>query len=198
MKRSDLMIGGLIVGGLGLIAGCESKPAKSTNGASSTTQNSGGATPAATPPATVSLPTDLFVEAAPPDARGVGELKADAQASGSITITGKVGGRVNPFVEGAAIFVLTDGALKSCTDLHPGACETPWDYCCEPKDSLMANTATIQVVDKDGKPLRTSLEGAHGLIGLATVTVVGTIAEKGDDLLIVNAEHIHVTPSAGG
>ena len=72
-------------------------------------------------------------------------------------------------------------------------CATPWDYCCEPPESITAGTATVQFVGADGKPLAVELQGQGGLAPLATITVTGVVAEKDDaGLFIVNATGIHV------
>lgn len=141
-----------------------------------------------------SLPEGLFVDAAPEGGRGVGEVKADTEVTGDVVIVGRIGGRVEPFVPGAAMFLITDAKLLSCDQMgEKDHCKTPWDYCCEPRDSLLANTATVQVVGEDGKPLALGLKDVSGLKPLVTVTVVGSVAAREDGgTLVVNAKHIYV------
>ncbi len=144
------------------------------------------------------LPANLFMAEAPKDAMSVAEAKADADASGEVVVRGRIGGRKEPFVDGAAVFLLADASMKACNELHGDGCKTPWDYCCEPRDSLAAKTATVQVVGEDGKPLRVGLEEEGGLEPLATVVVVGEIAKRGDSgVLVINARRIHVESAAG-
>jgi len=138
------------------------------------------------------LPAGLFVDQAPPGSRGVAEIKADAGATGEIVVHGRIGGRVRPFVDGAAVFLLADTGMKTCADLHGDACKTPWDYCCEPRDSLAARTATVQIVDAEGQPLRIDLDGRHGMSPLAEVTVAGEVAHRDGGSLVINARKIHV------
>ena len=140
------------------------------------------------------LPSDLFVDQAPPDARSVADLKADTSATGEVVVYGRVGGRVKPFVDHAAVFLLADTSMKSCDQLHGDACTTPWDYCCEPRDSLTAKTATIQILGDDGKPLRVDLNGQAGISPLAELTIAGEIAQRDGGSLVINARKIHVTP----
>ena len=157
-------------------------------------------TPAATSAKTTlsALPAGLFVSTPPAGARGVGEVKADATATGEVVIHGRLGGRKEAFVNGVAVFLLADASMKSCNELHADSCPTPWDYCCEPRESLSAKTATIQVVGPDGKPVRTSLEGQHGLTPLTEVTVAGTVALRDDaGTLVINANRIHVKADGG-
>lgn len=139
------------------------------------------------------FPVDLFVATAPEGARSVGDIKADAEATGDVVIVGRVGGRTEPILTGAAMFLLTDSSLLSCDQKGNMACPTPWDYCCEPRDLLLANTATIQVVGKDGRPLELSLTNMPGFKPLVTVTIAGKVAKRDDKgTLVINAEKIHV------
>ena len=149
------------------------------------------------PAAAATLPAGLFVEEDLPAGRSVGELKADANATGEVVVHGRIGGRVEPFVNGAAVFLLADANMATCNESHEEACPTPWDYCCEPRDSLMGNVATIQIVDANGKPLRLDLAGQHGLSPLAELTIVGDVAQRDGGALVINARKIHVKPNAG-
>lgn len=174
---------------LGMVfAGCEQKDAATK-------------TPADAPAkaAVAALPPDLFVLTPPEGARGVGAVKADADATGDVVIHGRLGGRKEPFVDGFAVFLLADVSMSPCgAESDNPCCATPWDYCCEPRESLAAKTATIQVVGANGKPLRTSLEGQHGLKPLKEVTVAGKVAQRDDaGTLVINANRIHVKASGG-
>jgi len=169
---------------MGLVAccgtGCEQKPQPTVPAADSSAS-------------AAALPAGLFVDAPPAGARNVAEVKADAEASGEVVIQGRIGGRPEPFVNGAALFLLADSAVKTCDELHGDGCPTPWDYCCEPRESLAAGTATVQVLGADGRPLRVGLNGQHGLSPKATVTLVGDVAPRVDtSTLVINARRIHV------
>ncbi len=164
-----------------VLFGCEQQPVQQANAPTPDPET-----------ATAGLPTDLFVETAPEGARSVADIKADATATGPVVVTGRIGGRPEPFVEGAAVFLIADAEMKDCKQLHGDGCPTPWDYCCEPPDSLAAKIATIQIVDPDGKPLHIDVSGEHGLNPLATVTIAGEIARRGEGSLVINAQQIHV------
>jgi len=138
------------------------------------------------------LPAGLFVDEAPSGGRSVADLKADKRATGEVVIHGRIGGRKQPFVDGAAVFLLADAGMKSCAELHGDACRTPWDYCCEPRESLAAKTATIQIVGADGKPLRADLAGQQGMSPLAELTIAGEVAQRDGGTLVINARTIHV------
>lgn len=166
----------------GWIAGCDNKPTDNeTTAADAPNAQSPG------------IPAGVFVNPAPAGAVGVHELKQDKASGGDVVVRGRIGGRARPFVEGAAVFVLTDSALKSCDQRHGDNCKTPWDYCCETPESIAANTATIQIVDADGKPIRVSAEGRHGLKPLAEIVIRGEIARRSEDgNLVINAKEIAV------
>lgn len=167
---------------LGFAAGCEQKPPP----------RAPAAPPAASQP-TAALPADLFVTQAPAGARRIADIKADPNAAGEVVVHGRIGGRKAPFITGTAVFLLADASLKPCNMLHGDSCPTPWDYCCEPRDLLTADTATIQIVGADGKPLRTELAGQHGLAPLAEVTIAGEIAQRdASGSLVITARRIHV------
>ncbi len=188
MIRNAVALTGMIALVL-FVLGCEQKPTAET------AAGAGANAPSKTK--TASLPADLFTEEAPEEARPVGEIKADADADGDVVIHGRIGGTRDPFVDGAAVFLLADTSMKPCNELHGDSCPTPWDYCCEPRESLAAKVATIQVVDEAGKPLRVDLDGKHGLLPLTEITVAGEIASREGGNLVVNAKRIYVNPNAG-
>lgn len=166
-----------------LLAGCSSpaEPKPSAN-----TSNGGSAIPAA-----------LMLSAEPAGARDVIELKRDAKEGDTVVVRGRIAGGKEPFVEGRAIFTLGDRSLPTCADRPGDTCPTPWDYCCEPKEKITEHTATIQVVDAEGRPLKSGLKDYQGLKNMAQVVVAGRVAQKqGSDLLVVQATGIFVQPAA--
>jgi hypothetical protein len=155
----------------------------------------------ATPPAKAAagaagLPAGL-VTTGPADGPGVAAAKATAKQGQPITLVGRIGGSRRPFVEGRAVFTIVDPAVKSCSDLGDADhCETPWDYCCEPRENLKRHIATIEIDGADGKALPVAVKGVAGLDPLATVAVTGTVTEANDaGLLVVRATHIEVKPA---
>lgn len=97
-----------------------------------------------------------------------------------------------PFADTFAIFILSDLRLPLCQE----GCPTPWDYCRTPRETIVANLATIQAVDGVGKPLKTSLRGVRGLKPSADVIEKGIVAKMGKNFMIVNARNISVVNSA--
>lgn len=144
----------------------------------------------------VALPDGVFVETAPDGAQDLGEVKASAKEGDVVVVAGKVGGTMEPFVKGRAVMTVAGlSGITSC-DKRPGDnCPTPWDFCCDDPKSILANTATVELVDAEGRPLKVDLEGAHGLAPLSEVVVRGTVGPRPDPgVLVIHADAIHVKP----
>lgn len=125
---------------------------------------------------------------------GIGEVKKSAQTGETVRFVARVGGRAACFVPGSAVFIVADPILEDCIQKGDG-CPKPWDYCCEPKERLRANTATVRLVDADGNPLAGTAEGLGGLEPLRTIEVVGVVRETGPEgLFVVDAEQLFVSP----
>ena len=171
-----------------VLAGCESSSEKKTSGEQVSSHPS------------AALPAGLILTAAPADAQNVIEAKKKAKTGDDIVVRGKIGGQVKPFVEGRAVFQLVDSSLPTCNMTPGDTCETPWDYCCEPKDQIAAKSMTVQVVGEDGKPLKIDLNGHDELKPMARVVVRGKVAERPDEkTLTLQAKGIFVdTTSAKG
>jgi hypothetical protein len=68
----------------------------------------------------------------------------------------------------------------------------PWDYCCETKEDITANSATIQIVDAKGQVLRTDLKGRRGIKELSELVVTGKVAVAEAKALVINVSSIVV------
>ena len=164
------------------VAGCGEDEASSTSSA---------------PPAASSaqLPADLVVADAPADAQDVTAVKKTAKDGDAIVIRGKIGGGEEPMAKNRAMMTILDPSVQTCDKVPGDSCKTPWDACCEPSEKIAANSATVQVVGADGKPLAGTLAGVANLKPLSTVTISGTARRPADsDVLIVEAKQIHVAP----
>lgn len=136
-------------------------------------------------------PTQWILTDLPEGAAGVTELKSTAVEGEAVVIRGRIGGSKAPLSAGSPVFTLVDLSLPSCAENPEDRCRTPWDYCCEPRDVLAANMATIQMVDSDGNPLTTDL--SQILSPLDEVVVVGTVgARPTAGVLTVRASGIYV------
>lgn len=143
-----------------------------------------------------SPPSGFFVEKQPENVRDVSEARKSGtlKAGDKVVLRGRVGGSKEPFVAGRAMMTLVGRGLKACNENPDDKCTKPWDYCCEPKEDILANSVTVQVVDAKGQVLRTDMKGRRGLKELSEVVVVGKVASADGKAVVVNAESIHVTP----
>jgi len=186
MKRMLAMCVSVVAFGLAA-GGCEKKQ-DAAPGA--------GASPGSS--AATGLPSGLFLASAPESAQEVKSAKAAVKQGERVVMRGRIGGSVEPFAEGRAIFTLMDSALPACSDNPDDHCTTPWDYCCETRKDILAHAATVRVSDAEGRPLRVSLKGVSGLTELAEVVVVGTVTERDDaGNFVVDASGLYVASKAG-
>jgi hypothetical protein len=123
------------------------------------------------------------------------EIRKQASPGDEVSFRAKVMGTLHPFVEGRALMVVGDPDTMISCDLmsEDDQCETPWDLCCESKDSLRNGSATVQVVDADGKVLNENLRGNKGLKELSLVKITGIVAPLSTaEALLINATAIDV------
>jgi len=148
--------------------------------------------PGAGSPSALALAERVFATTPPAGARPLAESKQSAKAGDRIVVSARIGGREQPFVDGRAVIVVADTALSMCNEREGDGCPTPWDYCCETPESIVANTATVIVADAAGTPLATSLRGVGGLEPGRAIVVAGTVSENAGGGLVIVAESIHV------
>jgi hypothetical protein len=141
---------------------------------------------------------DWFSPSPPAGAQAIHLIRSQVKSGDEVTISGRIMGRSKPFVDGRAAFILGDPAkLTPCNERPDDECEEPWDVCCDSAEAKKIGTATIQLVDAEGRVLKQSLKGSHGLTELATVTLTGVVApESSPESLIINATRIHVGPKS--
>src|SRR5688572_703401 len=176
----------LAVASVGVVVGCDSDEAPTTPTPAQPTAESAAA-----------LPSNLFLTKAPDGAIELAAAKKSAKPGDEVIVRGRVAGQMEPLAPNRAILTLLDGSVKTCEQVPGDGCKTPWDACCEPRESLQANTATIQIVDADGKPLKTTLRGAHGIEPLKEVTVVGKVKDSGGaNTLVIDATGLYVKGSS--
>ena len=129
----------------------------------------------------------------PTDAKPVIEVRQDAKDGDEVTVTGRIGGDVDPWVAGRATFVIVDPSLTPCSEREGDSCKTPWDYCCD-LDRLATAKATIKVVDDQGQPVATDARELLGVKELQTVTVHGKAKRDEAGNLTVLASKVYVKP----
>lgn len=147
--------------------------------------------PQATTP-TVSL-EKYFTQTTPSNPQPIHQIRTTAKPGDTITISGLVMGREKPFVDGRAAFILGDPAkLTPCNKMPDDHCTTPWDACCDTPEAKLEGTATIQITE-NGRVLKQSIKGEHGLKELSTVTLTGTVDKSSTpEALIINATALHI------
>ncbi len=141
------------------------------------------------------LPAGFFLASAPAGVKDVIAAKKGAKPGERIVVRGRVGGSKEPMATERAIFTIMDLGLQPCGVGKMESCPTPWDYCCDPRDVITKNIATVQVVDSAGRPLKAGLQNMGKLAPLAEVIVEGQVASGSTgDSLVVNASGIFVKP----
>jgi hypothetical protein len=152
-----------------------------------------GCSPAVTPvtsaPSTVDA-TQYVLSEEPEDAADVIQVRQAAQDGDDIVIVGRIGGRINPWIEGRAAFSIVDSSLKACTDIPGDTCPTPWDYCCE--GNLSTGSALVKFIDNDGQLVKANAQELLGVKELSTVVVQGKAKRDEAGNLTVLANGIYV------
>ncbi len=147
----------------------------------------GGCGNSPTPGAPATTPTWLLA-AMPTGAIPVAEAKQSAREGDQVVVRGRIGGRREPMNANVAVFVMIDPAIPHC---KIGECKIPWDYCCETPESITTNSATVQLVGDNGKPMPIDL-GRHALKPLDEIVVVGTVGPRPTaEVFVIRAEKIH-------
>ena len=140
------------------------------------------------------LPATLFAAKTPENARDISEArKAGTMKVGDeVVLRGRVGGSKEPFVAGRAVFTLMGRGLKACNENPDDKCSKPWDYCCDTKQEILANSVTVQVVDAKSQIIRTDMKGRRGMKELSEIVIVGTVVVADGKAVVVNATSMHV------
>lgn len=140
------------------------------------------------------LPADTFTDQPAPAAKDISEARKAGgfKVGDEVVLRGRVGGSKDPFVAGRAMFTLVGRGLKACNENADDKCRRPWDYCCETKEAILANSVSVQFVDDKGQVLRTDMKGRRGLAELSDVVIVGKVAAADRKAVVVNATKIAI------
>ena len=125
----------------------------------------------------------------PAGAQDVIQVRAAAKDQDEVTVVGRIGGSVDPWVKGMAAFTIVDPSKRACSDIPGDECETPWDYCCE---TLTGATALVKFVDEDGRVVKTDARELLKLKELQTVVVRGKAQRGAEGNLVILATGLHV------
>ena len=148
----------------------------------------GGCKDSSTSPGAPATTPTWLLAAMPSGAIPVAEAKQSAREGDRIVVRGRIGGRREPMTAGVAVFVMIDPAIPHC---EIGKCKIPWDYCCETPESITTNSATVQLVGDNGKPMTIDL-GKYALKPLDEIVVVGTVGPRPTaEVFVINAQKIH-------
>ena len=138
------------------------------------------------------LPAGFILGAAPAGARNVAEAKKEVKEKDVIVLRGHIDGE-HPFTEGRAMLTLVDMKLTPCNEKADDKCPT----LCDPKETILEHSASVQVLGADGKILKTDLKSVKGMAPLSIIVVQGTVAERPDPkVLVINATGIYIEKEA--
>jgi hypothetical protein len=130
----------------------------------------------------------------PKDPQAVIATRGKAKDKDDVVVVGRIGGRKNPWVKGAAAFSIVDTSLKACNERPGDTCETPWDYCCE-GDLTKATVFVTVVDDKSGQTIKQDAREALKLHELDTVVVEGKAHRDKKGNLTIAASKLYVRPT---
>jgi hypothetical protein len=128
----------------------------------------------------------------PKDAADVIATREKAETGQAVVVVGRIGGRANPWLKGAAAFTIADRSLKPCNEIEGDTCKTPWDYCCEA--DLGKATALVMVVDNEGQLVKQDARELLGVKELDTVYLVGKAKRDKSGNVTVMASKLFVAP----
>jgi hypothetical protein len=129
----------------------------------------------------------------PKDAVDVLATREKAKDKDDVVVVGRIGGRKNPWVKGAAAFSIVDASLKPCNALPGDTCPTPWDYCCEA--DLGKATLFVTILDeKTGQTLKQDARDTLKLKELETVVVKGKARRDKNGNVTIAASQLFVRP----
>ena len=126
----------------------------------------------------------------PKDAKAVVAVRKEGKNGEDVVIVGRIGGRKNPWIKGAAAFSIVDEAIKSCDQIPGDTCPTPWDYCCEV--GLPQKTVLVTFVDDAGKVVKKDARQLLKVKELQTVVVKGKVKRDKTDNVSIQATNVFV------
>ena len=136
----------------------------------------------------------LVVQQITEEASPIHLVSTTVQPGDAVVVKGQIMGSSQPFVDGAAAFILGDRELLTpCNELDDDHCPTPWDLCCEDKEVIRKGTATVQVIGDNGRVVKQSLNGHSGLQELSKLIVSGEVSQQSTGgNLVINAREIQL------
>ena len=124
----------------------------------------------------------FILNSEPEGGQDVKMARQSVEDADEVVVVGRIGGSVDPWVDGRAAFSIVDLSLLACSDDkedgEPCSCKTPWDYCCE-TDKLPDAMALVKFVESDGSTVKHDARAIFDVKELVTVVVQGK-AERDD------------------
>ena len=155
---------------------------------SGTTSSTNGDAPSAHPLASV------LISDAPANPISVIEARKNPTAGTEVVVSGDIMGKDPVFVPNRALLTLGDpNVLTTCNRRPDDECPKPWDACCDDEDVRNQSIITVQVLDADGKLVKSGLKGLGDMKELSSLIVKGTVADGSNaNNLIITATAIHI------
>ncbi|HEX6962408.1 MAG TPA: hypothetical protein VF175_11110 [Lacipirellula sp.] len=135
---------------------------------------------------------EFVLEKEPKKSKGVIKVRKEAKNGEEVVVIGRIGGRTNPWVKGAAAFTIVDESVKSCDQIPGDTCPTPWDYCCEA--GLPQKTVFVSFVDEAGKIVKKDARKLLKVRELRTVVIKGKVKRDKSDNVSIQATSLYVRP----
>ena len=126
----------------------------------------------------------------PKGAKAVMKIRKESKDGEDVIVVGRIGGRKNPWVKGAAVFSIVDESIKSCDQIPGDTCPTPWDYCCEA--NLPQKTLLLLFVDDAGKVVKKDAREMLKVKELQTVVVKGKVKRDKANNVTILATNVFV------
>ena len=136
-----------------------------------------------------------LLASAPEGASEIVAAKETVKDGDEVTLVGRIGGKIDPWIDGMAAFTIVDSSLRACSDIPGDKCPTPWDYCCE--SDVGAGSALVQLVDDSGEPVMANAKELLNVTELSTVYVTGKAQRDEAGNLTVLASKLYVKPGSG-
>ncbi len=135
----------------------------------------------------------FVVKEEPKGAANVIATREKAKDKDEVVVVGRIGGRTNPWVKGAAAFSIVDTSVKACNELPGDTCPTPWDFCCE--SNLPTKTLFVTLVDeKSGQTIKQDARELLKLRELQTVVVQGKARRDKNGNVSIAASKVFIRP----
>lgn len=143
---------------------------------------------AATTQGTVSAPDARYVlQAEPEGAIGVVDFREHAKSGEPVTVVGRVGGGIDPWIKGRAAFMLVDtGAPMPTAD---DTCGPECQHCAQ---EIAASTTVVKFVDQQGKTLSIDSRELLGIKEEETIVVRGIANRDASGNVALTADSVYV------